>query len=73
MLPAKDQIEVYFYQKCFLQKQFFSHGRPASLGCLLAKFSISRDGRGTELTALPTTCIRLPAPSEPYLALVWGL
>ena len=46
MLPAKDQIEVYFYQKCFLQKQFFSHGRPASLGCLLPKFSISRDEEG---------------------------
>ena len=46
MLPAKDQIEVYFYQKCFLQKQFFSHGRPASLGCLLPMFSISRDEEG---------------------------
>ena len=75
---SKGLDKTVFLRKVFPLETILYHRRPASLGCLLGgcllvKVSTSRDGRGTELTALPTTCIRLPAPSEPYLVLLRGL
>ena len=69
---SKGLDKTVFLRKVFPLETILYHRRPASLGCLLVKVFTSRNGRGTELSALPTTCITLPAPSEPYLVLLRG-